>query len=229
MVIGPSEASEGMGAPRGRPPRISREHILDAGVTLLEQEASNAPPSLNGIARALKITPMAIYTYFKSKDELWQALGDRLMAEFDPAIPPGADPFTQIRLWALAMRGHLLRRPQLINMLVWEGGHSSIGWLRRAMVVPEALDALGLEERDHARVTIWVWHVVMGAINVELHNRTAPQELATEEIDALEEPLQGRVRRLLAVAREADYPDTFFTFQIDRMLDALRMIEPGRS
>ena len=172
---------------------------------------------------------MAIYTYFKSKDELWQALGDRLMAEFRLVIPPDADSFEQIRLWAQAMRSHLLRHPQLINLLVWEGGHSSIGWLRRAIVVPEALSRLGLKGRPHTHATNWVWHVVMGAINVELHNRTAPPDLTAEEFATLEEPLRGVVGPLLQAAREPDHPDTFFSFQIERMLDALRTMSPGKS
>lgn len=79
--------STGAAKPRGRPARISRDMILDAAAALAEANPDELP-SLNGIARALKISPMAIYTYFASKDELLQALSDRLLADFTLDIAP---------------------------------------------------------------------------------------------------------------------------------------------
>ena len=64
---------------RGRPPRLSRDAILMAALDMLEREPGLAF-SLNGLARALKVTPMALYTYFGSRDDLLQALTERLLS-----------------------------------------------------------------------------------------------------------------------------------------------------
>jgi AcrR family transcriptional regulator len=211
-------------ASRGRPPRISRDAILEAAVSLLEQDPS-LQLSLNAIARVLKITPMAIYTYFASKDELLQALSERLLQGLDLEIPPGAAPLEKILLWSHAMRAHFLTRPLLIELLVWEGGHASISWLRQALVVDEALADLGLEGDDLARATLWVWQVVMGAIHVEIRTPYASDRLATEELQSLEPELRAKIERVHEIGRRPGHQATFFAYQMDRMLDALGLMK----
>jgi AcrR family transcriptional regulator len=173
----------------------------------------------------LKITPMAIYTYFASKDELLQALSERLLQGLDLEIPPGAAPLEKILLWSHAMRAHFLTRPLLIELLVWEGGHASISWLRQALVVDEALAELGLEGDDLARATLWVWQVVMGAIHVEIRTPYASDRLATEELQSLEPELRAKIERVHEIGRRPGHQATFFAYQMDRMLDALGLMK----
>lgn len=213
--------------PRGRPARISREMILDAAARL----SHNSPeemPSLNGIARAMKISPMAIYTYFAGKDELLQALSDRLLADFTLEIPSGTDPLEALTLWAHAMRAHVLAHPQLINLLVWEGGHTSIAWLERAMPVAGALTRLGLAGEGLAQATLWVWHVVMGAIHVELRNRAMPQEMSMRELASLDPATRALLDDMLALTGAPDHADSFFAYQLERMRDGLRAMVKAR-
>ena len=208
---------------RGRPARISREMILDAAAEL-SASAPDELPSLNGIARALKISPMAIYTYFASKDELLQALSDRLLTGFSLEIPPSAAPHEILVLWANAMRAHVLVHPQLINLLSWEGGHTSLAWLRRSMMVSDALGQLGFSGVERARATLWVWHVVMSAINIELRNRIMPQALSPEELASLDPAMREQVEVSLGMSAAPDHADSFFAYQLDRMCEALRVM-----
>lgn len=210
-------------AARGRPARISRDAVLDAALALLEAHPRSAP-SLGAIARALNITPMAIYTYFASKDDLLQALSERLLADLILVIPPAAGPLDQIRLWSHAMRGHLLKRPQLIEMLAWEGGHSSLGWLSRSVVVHDALQALGLKGTALARATLWVWQGVMGAVHAELRERAAPLGMTEQEFEALDPSLKERLGPMLALVRKDDHHASFFDFQLERLLDGVRVL-----
>lgn len=209
--------------PRGRPPRISRDAVLDAAVALLDRDPAIVP-SLNGLARALKVTPMAIYTYFSSKDDLLQAITERLLdgLELPGAVPD--DPLDAIRTWSAAMRSHFLRHPRLIDMLVWEGGHVSLGWVSRGMFIYEALTRLGLEGRDLARATLWIWHVVMGAINIEIKNRHAPQTMGDDEFGRLPGDVQPQVSLMLSLTSDGEHPESFFAYQIERALDALRLL-----
>jgi AcrR family transcriptional regulator len=211
---------------RGRPPRISREAILEAAASLLEQ-GGGAQISLNAIARVLSITPMAIYTYFASKDDLLQALSEKLLSDLDLAIPAQAPPLEKILLWSHAMRAHFLKRPPLIEILVWEGGHASVSWVRQGLAVEEALSEYGLRDEALAQATLWVWRVVMGAIHVELRERQAPQRLAAQEIESVEPDLRIRIARINDLGRRPTHEADFFAYQLDRMLDALKGLKQG--
>jgi len=210
---------------RGRPAQISRQYILHTALAILEK-APESPPSLNGIARELGVTPMSIYTYFTSRDELWQALSEALLSDFVFELQAGTDPMETIALWTQAVRRHFIARPQLINMLSWEGGHSSVGWLNRSVIVFDALAALGLEGEALGRATYWVWTVVMGAINVELANRNTSHALAAEEFERLEPEIQHRVALVLSSRIGPGYEAEVFTYKIDRMLEAIRLMAP---
>jgi len=209
--------------PRGRPARISRDAVLDACIGLLQRDPAT-PISLNAVARELDVTPMAIYTWFANKDELLQALSARLLADFELNIPAKADGYQKITQWAHAMRRHLLKHPQLISMLMWEGGHGSISWIRSALLVYHALAELGLKGKQQARATLWIWQVVMGAVNIEIRNQSIPHVLAEEDFNKLEPASRTPVSALQQLTAQKDYQDTFFAFQLDRMLDALRLM-----
>ncbi len=213
-----------MARPRGRPARISRDMILDAAARLAEG-APGTLPSLNGIARVLKISPMAIYTYFSSKDEMLQALSDKFLAGFVLDIAPDAAPFDVIVAWGKAMRLHVLTHPQVMNVLSWEGGHTSVGWLERGMTVSRALARLGFAGEARAKATYWVWHVVMGAINVELHNLAMPKAPAPEEMASLDPATREQVDEMLAFTAETTFGEDFFAYQLDRMCEGLRAME----
>lgn len=208
--------------PRGRPPRISRDAILDTALAMLEQHA--APPSLTGVAKTLGVAPMAIYTYFAGKDELMQGLTERLLADFELVIPPTATPLEKLAVWTQAMRRHFLKHPQLIEILVWEGSNASVGWLRRGVIVAEILEQLGFAGEELGRTTLWIWHVVMGAIQVEIRNRTLPQALATDDFQPLEPALKQHLKNIGQVQAKPDYSSTFFNFQISQMLRVLEVM-----
>ena len=208
-------------APRGRPRSLSRDAIIDSALALLEAQPA-VPLSLNAVARALGVTPMAIYTYFASKDELFQAVTDRLLADFAPQADDAEDPIAAIADWAHAMRRHFLKHPQLIGLLVWEGGHSSIAWIKRGMVVFDALAALGFEADEQGVATLWLWHVVMGAINAEINGQAKPQSLSREELASIEPALRAPVDLMLGLAAAPDHHERFFAYQVDRALDVLR-------
>lgn len=213
-------SSEKSAKSRGRPARISRELILDNAARLAE----NAPgelPSMNGIARAMKISPMAIYTYFANKDELLQALSDRLLTDFMLHIPEDAEPLDAVIAWAHAMRAHVLANPQLVQVLVWEGGHTSVAWLERGMAVSEALGRMGFTGAARAQATLWVWHVAMGAINVELRNGDLPQNMTQQELASLDPATRGEVEQMLKLTFGAQFAEDFFAYQLDRMCEGL--------
>jgi len=213
---------------RGRPRRTSRDAIIDAAVALLRANPE-APLSLNATARALNVTPMAIYTYFASKDDLQQAVTEALFREFKIKTPKSTTPLEKIVSWAHAMRRHFIERPELINLLIWEGGHVSVGWLERSAVIVDAVSEMGFSEHETGEITLWIWQVVMGGINSELHAlRTRPMVISEEELESLDESLRRRINVVRKFGERVSFSDEFFTYQIDRMADALKVLVEKR-
>lgn len=205
---------------KGRPASLSREAILDAAEALLERPDSGVP-SLSAVARALKVAPMTLYTYFGDKNDLMQALSARVIGGFALPDADRGTPAERLTRWAHAMRDYILARPAVIDLLIWEGGHSSAGFLERARPVSEALAAWGLSGDALARATLWSWHIIMGAINAELLARRAPQEMSPADLDLLAAPTRAMVEAQLAVIRRPDHHAEFYQYQLDRLTDAI--------
>src|SRR5919108_3871291 len=71
--------------PRGRPPTIDREAVLDTAVRLLDAEGVDAL-TMRRLASELGVSAMAPYPHVGSKDELLMVLIDRLAARL--VYPP---------------------------------------------------------------------------------------------------------------------------------------------
>ena len=60
--------------------RLDLETVIDTGIALADEHGLEAV-SLRRIARRLTVTPMALYRYVASKDDLLDAMADRLYAD----------------------------------------------------------------------------------------------------------------------------------------------------
>jgi AcrR family transcriptional regulator len=58
-----------------KPARLSRERILEVAIDAVQQDGVEAL-SMRRLAQRLDVWPMSIYTYFKDKDELLDALAE---------------------------------------------------------------------------------------------------------------------------------------------------------
>ena len=118
-MTSPSKA-EGATSPapgiRPRRPRgsLTVESILEAA----EQVASAgfASLSVRAVASQLQASPMALYRYFATMDELVDALLDRVLGRFEPA-PPTDDWLADLRTFATNHRRLLTQHPWAISAL----------------------------------------------------------------------------------------------------------------
>ena len=80
-----------------RTPRntLSPELIVRTALEVMESRGTDAF-SLRGVAAELGVGPMALYTYFRNKDELYDAVRDHLMGLL-PAVPGDAAWPDQVR------------------------------------------------------------------------------------------------------------------------------------
>lgn len=209
----------------GRPPKTSREEIIARAIDILEREPA-AGISINRIARELKIAPMAIYNYFVNRDELLQAVTEQMMKGLVIAADADSSWQTKVATWAHAMHAHFRRYPHLIYLLTWEG-HASTAWLRQAGIIIEALAAAGLQGRELARSTLWVWSSIMGAIHSELVERESPRRMDEGDLERMEEPLRGNMREMLAYVKDEAHYDDMFRYNLERVIAAMAdLIEP---
>ena len=67
---------------------LSHERILDAAQEVIDAEGESAL-TFRRLGTQLDADPTAAYRYFKSKDDLLLALGDRLLGEAMDQLSPG--------------------------------------------------------------------------------------------------------------------------------------------
>src|SRR4051812_1900006 len=90
-------------SPRNRRPRgsLTREVILDAAEEVAQHGLDAL--TLRAVASRLEAAPMALYRYFATKEELVNALLDRVLGRFAPE-PPSDDWVADLRRFARAHR-----------------------------------------------------------------------------------------------------------------------------
>lgn len=71
-----------------RPPQIDRDRVLEAALAVAD-ESGTAGLTMRAVAQRLGTSPMAIYHYVATKDELLDGIVDRVFAEIDPPSPDG--------------------------------------------------------------------------------------------------------------------------------------------
>jgi AcrR family transcriptional regulator len=158
--------AEGSGAdrrPRGRPPTIDRDAVLDTALGLLDAEGVEAL-TMRRLASELGVSAMTPYRYVGSKDELLMVLVDRLAARL--VYPPRP------------------RDPKAAMLVLWSTIYDSLAehtWVpevlaRRRMMAPSVLDAIeeihaalrdaGLSINAAVRAYRLMWNFTLGALLV---------------------------------------------------------------
>jgi AcrR family transcriptional regulator len=100
---------------RGRPPRLSREQIVEAALDLVDR-AGIQGLTMRALARELHVDPMAVYRHVRDKDDLLGAMCDRLLVALDPIdIDRSWEP--QLRRLAEQVRERFIARPALLPAL----------------------------------------------------------------------------------------------------------------
>lgn len=214
-----ADTRNGAGKRRGRPPKTSREQIIDAAVQLLLDEPMQ-PLSLHRVARALGVTPMALYGHVADKDTLLQAVAARLLDELDPSIPE-ADWQEQLRTWARATRRHFLKYPGLLALLGWRH-HIASAWLGQVALLARILSRSGLAGAELADAVRWVSSTLMGAIFMEIASRHTGAELSPDDLREL--PMaDAEVLRELLPHLEQKRSATRFDDDVERVIDSLQV------
>ena len=155
---------------RGRPPRASREQIVDAAVALL-REAPDEALTMARVANAVGLTPMALYRHFKDRDELMDEVVGRILMERNAAIPREGLWQDQLRAWVLGGLDHLVPCAQVVQVVL--GGGSS-SWVHDAATLVRILEQAGYADEELAEMQVWIALSVGGYVMAESARRQGP-------------------------------------------------------
>jgi len=210
----------------GRPARLSRESILDAGVRLLER-APHEPLTVARIAKEVDAVPAALYRHFPNVDGLLDGVLGRVLGDVELAIRSRASWRTQTRDWMTSLRAHLLRYPAVLN-LFGRLGRTSPAWLDVAAVQLAILERAGLRGAELARAHLWITETTIGIVMQEA-SLSLPDQIrgASASLDEMSEQGRARLAPLMPYLAALD-ADAQFEFVVDRTIAALVDLVEGR-
>lgn len=204
---------------RGRPPRLSREGVVEAALALLER-APEEPLTLSRVAEEVGAVPAALYRHVGALDELLDGVLARVLAGIEFEIRRRAAWPEQVRDWMICMRRHLLRYPAVMA-LIGRRGRTSPAWFDATSVLVEILERAGLRGAALARAYLWIAETTMGMIVNEASIPFSEQVAAARDaLPGMSEEARRRHAPLMAHLAAID-ADAFFALAADRAIAAL--------
>ncbi|WP_042410985.1 TetR/AcrR family transcriptional regulator [Streptacidiphilus carbonis] len=217
--------------PRRRAPRnsLSAELIVDRALSLLDDKGMEAF-SMRALAEELGVGTMALYTYFRGKEELFHAARDRVLSTYQPPCTSGRWD-EQLRAVCLSMYELFTGQPSVLQLLAEgqaEGDFADAASVTMERVV-ELLRGSGLDRQAAARAAGTVIGFTIGSAMRQVREcgkegqLTAKTELLRRRFAALSPERHPALTDLspeLTVARE-DGPGQY-TFGLDLILCGLR-------
>lgn len=132
---------------RGRRAELSREHILDVALDLIDREGLGAL-NMRDLGTLLGASTMSVYRHFRNKADLLDALVDRVIADL---LPERSEPTwqAQLRTIGLRVRAAILAHPALAPMMGMEFRRSDVSLRINAEIISR-LRSSGLPEAEIA-------------------------------------------------------------------------------
>ncbi len=211
---------------------LSRELVVDAALAIADEHGLDAV-SFRRIATEFGVTPMALYRYVASKDELFGAIVDRAFEEFELPADADADWRDQLRELARAFRRVLLTHPAAAALYFVKADTQSFSGLRIVEVVLEVLAAAGFSPEEAALIEGDLERTVLGLVLFE--TRRASLWASTDEQEARMREMRARLLSLPPnefprVVASADVlcgrtdPDAAFEFAVELLLGGLEKL-----
>jgi AcrR family transcriptional regulator len=207
---------------RSRRPRgsLTRDLILDAAEEVAQQGFEAL--TLRAVAARLEAAPMALYRYFATKEELINALLDRVLGRFEPE-PPSEDWVADLRRFTRAHRRLLDQHPWALAGLF---SHPNPG-LNATRIGEVALEILSRARFGNESVVAtfggllalnYGWAAFASARDVQPTNAAAQVRRALAALSASEYPYTAAV----AVEMAGYASDRHYELVLDQLLAGIR-------
>ena len=141
----------------GRPRALTHETVIAAALSISDSEGLPAL-TVRRLAEALDVTGMTLYTYFKDKHDLEQAVADALLERIPPPAPDAPNPATELARFFSRLYRLCIQHPSLISIFN-AGPVLGPAAYRRTDAVLALLRAGGLSRaaavKAHRAITSW--------------------------------------------------------------------------
>ncbi|MDX3096214.1 TetR/AcrR family transcriptional regulator [Streptomyces sp. ME01-24h] len=185
-------------SPRRRVPRntLNPDRILGAAVALLDRHGAEAF-TMRALAQELGVGTMAVYSHFKGKDEIIDAVNERLLGEIDLPLGPGA-PREQLSELCLGVYRLFTEHPSALQSLTSRPlrGDEAIAAIDRMLGL---LIRAGLDPSAAVRAQVALMQYTIGAALWAVRRKRA-------ECEEAESGLRERIRSRLADLPPDTYP-----------------------
>lgn len=206
---------------KAEPTGLSHEAIRTAALSLIDR-AGIEDFSTRKLGRELGCEAMAIYWYYKSKDELLDAVVDEMMTPVGAVVvtPPSKDWIEILRSVAHAYRKVALTHPRAFPLLATRRLQSEATY-----AFMERLFELGRDQQIDDKIAARFYRAVASYVN-----GFALNELATLYGPKPSAALRKKFSRVAAVAEwlEPQYLDELFAQGLELHLDALAALAPKK-
>jgi AcrR family transcriptional regulator len=172
-------------SPRRRAPRntLNPDRILDAAIALLDRDGAEAF-TMRALAEELGVATMAIYSHFRNKDEISDAVAQRLLDGIELPCGGALTPRCELREVCLGVHRLFTEHPSALQLLTSrpQRGDDAIGVIDRMLAL---LRRSGLSAKDavHAQVTL-MQYIVGSALWSIRRSRALCEEGARERVRA---------------------------------------------
>ena len=201
-----------------RAPRnfLSRARVVEAAFELADAHGLDAL-TIRAVAARLGVKPMSLYRHVANKDELLDALVERMYAEFETPDPQLPDWRGELRSRANSVREVLVRHPWSIALIETRTGPDRPFTFAHAEAVLATLISAGCSPRVASRAFVVLDSFAYGfAVQQVTMPSTNPEEVVTDGFVAAMEPYPSLVAARGAVLADASYD---FVAEFDAGLD----------
>ncbi|MFN8027654.1 MAG: TetR/AcrR family transcriptional regulator [Acidimicrobiia bacterium] len=175
----PSEVGGPAARRRGRPPRVSREQLVDAAIAVM-RDGPDEPLTIARVAEQAGVSPMALYRHFRDRDELVDEVVMQLFEARNANVPVDGPWQEQLRAWVISGVEHLVPCSQVVGIVLTGGTR---GWLFAAATLSRILELAGCDDDQIAELQTWIALSVGGYVMAEAARRKGPN--TSETYDAL--------------------------------------------
>ncbi len=150
------------GMARPRKPLLSRERIVDSALALVDAEGLQAV-STRRLAAELGVSGPSLYNHFRTKDEILDAVADRICAEVDVSMfEDGTEWRAALLAWGRSYRAALAAHPHIVPYLA-QGPGRRPSQLRMADAVFGGMTAAGWPKAQATRIGALMRYFVAGS------------------------------------------------------------------
>ncbi|GAB0105760.1 TetR/AcrR family transcriptional regulator [Nocardia sp. JMUB6875] len=206
---------------------VSEDLVVDAALRLLDAQDFEQI-SMRALAAELGVGTMTVYTYFRSKDELLQAVRNRVLGGFHPPTATG-EWYERVAACCLSLYEWLIERPAVLRVLFacppTEGDFAATATTALELILFE-LRRAGLDRLDSARGYATLLQYTFGAALRQLYAGDATEKAGhvRARLDALSPELHPTIVDLASeLARTHENSTEQYVFGLDLIVTGLRV------